>query len=64
MREGFTIMGGKILVHTSGDLIMVMAESGNARAYRAQPDGSLVELEEDALWLALREGARFASARD
>ena len=57
-------MTGKILVYTPGDLVMVMAEGGEARAYQAQTDGGLVELEFDAMVAALHAGARFAPARD
>lgn len=43
------------LIHTHGDLILVMGTDGQVRGYEVEADGSLTEVR-PALALAVREG--------
>jgi hypothetical protein len=50
-------MAVKHLIHTLGDVVMVMAENGSVRAYIVQRDGSLEERTPvDLLAYAVRTG--------
>lgn len=54
-------MASRHLIYTPGDLVLVMAHSGEVRAYEVQSDGGLVE-QDPAVATAQREGARFAAS--
>ncbi|GIM88863.1 hypothetical protein [Paractinoplanes toevensis] len=48
------------LIHTHGDLILVMGTDGQVRAYEVEADGSLTEAK-PAVALALRESRDIAA---